>query len=130
MQLLQAFKSYNVVNSIVIPTITTREVRNIISSTKYCSPGWDDIPAVIAKKCIDYYINPLTDIINNFIKEGVFSSELKLAGVVPLLKSGESSHITYYRPISILSFISKIFERIMYNPIVDFMDLNYSIYKY
>ena len=69
----------NVVNSIVIPTITTLEVRNIISSTKNSSPGWDDIPATIAKKCIEYYINPLTHIINNSIKEGVFPSELKLA---------------------------------------------------
>ena len=68
--------------------------------------------------------------INNSIKEGVFPSELNLARVVPLLKSGDSSQITNYRPISILSFFSKIFERIMYNHIVDFMDLNCSIYKY
>ena len=66
-------------NSIVIPTITILEVRNIISSTKNSSPGWEDIPATIAKKCNEYYINPLTHIINNSIKEGVFPSELKLA---------------------------------------------------
>ena len=77
-------------NSIVIPTITTLEVRNIISSTKNSSPGWDDIPSVIAKKCIEYYINPLTPIINNSLKEGVFRSELKLGRVVPLLQSGDS----------------------------------------
>ena len=59
----------------------------------------------------------------------MFPSELKLARVVPLLKSGDSSQITNYRPISILSF-SKIFERIMYTHIVDFMDSNCSIYKY
>ena len=111
-------------NSIVIPTITTLEVRNIISYTKNSSPGWDYIPATIAKKCIEYYINPLTHIINNSIKEGVFPSELKLARIVPLLKSGDSSQITNYRPISILSFFSKIFEIIMYNHIVDFMDSN------
>ena len=117
----------NNVNSIVIPTITSLEVRNIISSTKDSSPGWDDIPAVIGKKCIEYYIDPLTHIINNSLKVGVFSSELKLARVVPLLKSGDSSQLTNYRPISILSFFSIIFERIMYNHIVDFMDSNCSI---
>ena len=112
----------NVVNSIVIPTITTLEVRSIISSTKNSSPWWDYIPAVIARTCIECYINPLTYIINNSLKEGVFPSELKLAKVVSLLKSGDSSQITNCRPISILSFFSKIFERIMYDHIVDFMD--------
>ena len=92
----------NVVNSIVIPTITTLEVKNIISSTKNSCPGWDDFPATIAKKCMEYYINPLTHIIDNSIKEGVFPSELKLARVVPLLISGDSSQITNYRLISIL----------------------------
>ena len=47
-----------------------------------------------------------------------------------LAKSGDSSQITNYRPISILSFFSKIFERIVYNYILDFMDSNCSIYKY
>ena len=49
-------------------TITTLEVRNIIISTKNSSPGWDDIPACVAKKCIDHYIDPLTHIINNSIQ--------------------------------------------------------------
>ena len=43
---------HSVVNSIVILTITAPEVRNIILSTKNSSPGWDDIPACVAKKCI------------------------------------------------------------------------------
>ena len=66
---------HSVVNSIVISTITALEVGNIILSTKNSSPGWDDIPACVAKKCIDHYIDPLTHIINNSIQEGVFPSE-------------------------------------------------------
>ena len=114
----------------MIPTVTATEIRNIILATKNSSPGWDDIPASVAKKCIDCYIFPLTHIINNSIMEGVFPSELKLARVVPLFKSGDSAQITNYRPISVLSFFSKIFERVIYNHIVDFMDSNDSIYKY
>ena len=119
-----------VVNSSVISTITTLEVWHIVSSIKNSSPGWDNIPAVFAKKCIEYYINPLTHILSNSIKEGVFPSELKLARVVPLLKSDDSRQITNYYPISSLSFFSKIFEIIMYNHVVDFMDSNCSIYKH
>ena len=44
------------------------------------------------------------------LKEAVFPSELKLAKVVPIFKSGESDKVTNYRPISVLSFFfPKIF---------------------
>ena len=118
---------HSVVNSIVISTITTLEVMNINLSTKNSSPGWDDIPACVTKKCIDHYIEPLTHIINNSIQEGVFTSELKLARVVPLLKSGDSNQITNFRPISVQTFFSK---RVMYNHLVHFLDSNARLCQY
>ena len=121
---------HSVVNSIVISTITALKVRNIILSTKNSSPGWDDIPACVAKKYIDYYIDPLTHIINNSIQVGVFPSELKLARVVPLFKSGDSNQVSNFRPISVLTFFSKIYERVMYNHLVHFLDSNARLYQY
>ena len=82
------------------------------------------------KKCIDYYIDPLTHIINNSIQEGVFLSALKFARVVPLLKSADSNQITNFRPISVLTFFSKIFEGVMYNHLVHFLDSNGRLYQY
>ena len=84
----------------------------------------------MAKKCIDHYTDPLTHIINNSIQEGVFPSALKLARVVPLFKSGDSNQITNFRPISVLTFFSKIFERVMYNNLVHFLDSNARLYQY
>ena len=84
----------------------------------------------MAKKCIDHYIEPLTYIINNSIQEGVFPSELKFARVVPLFKSGDSNQITNFRPIYVLTFLSKIFKRVMYNHLVHFMDSNARLYQY
>ena len=129
-KILSVHYVHSVVNSIVISTITTLEVRNIIVSAKNSSPGWDDIPACVAKKCIDHYIEPLTHITNNSIQEGVFPSELKLARVVPLFKSGDSNKITNFRPLSVLTFSSKIFERVMYNHLVHFLDSNAQLYHY
>ena len=54
-----------------------------------------------------------------------FLSELKLAKVVQIFKSGDSSKITNYRPISVLSYFSKVFERIMYNHITYNVLYNY-----
>ena len=117
-----------VVNSIFIPDITTIEAINVILLLKNSCAGWDDIPAYVMKRCINVCIEPLTYIIDKSIKEGVFPSELKLAKVVPIFKLGDSSKITNYRPISVLSFFSKVFERVMYNHITDFIDsLTFSI---
>ena len=61
------------------------------------------------------------------IRQGVFSRELKLARVIPIYKSSSKQTISNYRPISILTFISKIFEKILYNHISQFMDRNDTI---
>ena len=103
---------------------------NVILLLKNSCAGWDDILAYVMKRCINVYIEPLTHIIDKSIKEGVFPSELKLAKVVPIFKSGDSSKITNYRPISVLSFFSKVFERVMYNHITDFIDSLNVLYKY
>ena len=86
------------------------------------SPGCDEIPAFLLKLCVNYYVQPLTYIFNKSIENGIFPNELKLARVVPIFKSGDPSSICNYRPISVLSFFSKIFERYMYNHVVQFMD--------
>ena len=120
----------NVPNSIVILNISQNEVLSVISSLKHSSPGWDQMPASILKPCVNNYIAPLTHIINQSLIEGVFPNELKLARVVPIFKSGDSTNISNYRPISVLTFFSKIFERIMYNYVINFMDEQDIIYKY
>ena len=69
-------------------------------------------------------------IIYESLKSGVFPSELKLARVVPIFKSGDPSLLTNYRPISVLSFFSKIFEKIVYNLVFDFLSDNEILYDY
>ena len=50
--------------------------------------------------------------------------------MVPIFKLGDSSKITNYRPISVLPFLSKVFERVMYNHISYFIDYLNILYKY
>ena len=61
------------------------------------------------------------------IRQGVFPRELKLARVIPIYKLSSKQSISNYRPISILTFISKVFEKILYNHISQFMDRNDTI---
>ena len=66
---------------------------NVILLFKNRCADWDDIPAYVMKRCNNVYIDPLTHIIDKSFKEGVFPSELKLAKVVPIFKSGETTYL-------------------------------------
>ena len=91
----------NVNDSIVVQHVSVAQVRNVITSLKDSSPGCDHISPFVMKQ------EPITVLINNSFYHGIFPDELKLARVVPIFKSGDSSKINNYRPISILPFFSQ-----------------------
>ena len=82
------------------------------------------------KQCVDTYVEHFTVPINNSFSHVIFPDELKLARVVPIFKSGDSSNINTYIPISILPSFSKIYERLMYNNVFNFMNQKELIYRY
>ena len=114
----------NIPNSIVIPDISQEAVISEIKSLKNSAPGYDDIPTSIMKKCINEYFAPLTYLVNISIKQGIFPDELKITKVFPIFKSNNEQYITNYIPISVLNCFSKIFEKIVANRIIDFLDQN------
>ena len=108
---------------------TEEEVYDIIkkfSTSKACGPF--SIPSKILKEFAPYLIMPITNIINKSFIEGVFPESLKSAMVCPIYKKGDKKSCANYRPISLLSNISKIFERIMYNRLENFLSEHDIIY--
>ena len=85
-----------------------------------------NIPAKILKVSLSVYTKELTTIIKNCIKDGLFPNELKLADVSPVFKKDDDLNKQNYRPVSILSHISKVFERIFYKQIDRFMTSEFS----
>ena len=65
---------------------------------------------------------PLSELFNMSIKTGEFPTKMKLAKVLPIYKSGSHDLLENYRPISILSVFSKIFERMMFNRMWRFIE--------
>ena len=67
-------------------------------------------------------MKPLTHIYNQSFMTGIVPSELKIAVVTPIFTSNDKESFSNYRPISVLPCFSKIFERLMYNRVVKFLD--------
>ena len=60
---------------------------------------------------LPYIIDSLTYVFNLCFEKNVFPSELKKAKMVPLPKSTDKTNPTNYRPISLLSVLSKLLEK-------------------
>ena len=115
-------------HNLVLPIIQEQEVRNIIMSLKNTASGYDCIAGSVMKQCVDNYVTPLTHIINLSIAQGYFPDEWKLAKVIPIFKDGDPQDIQNYRPISVLPFLSKVFEKIISYYIIEFLDLHDVLY--
>ena len=104
--------------------VTTDEMRREIfnlddSNATQCG----DIPAKILKESIYIYLNELiTDIINSSLRTGYFPEELKMGEIFPMYKKKDSLDKANYRPVRILSHLSKVFKRLMYRQIDDYMN--------
>ena len=106
-------------------TITESETLSIINKLKSKnSSGRDEISNKLLKSIKDEIAKPLTIIINQSLKTGVFPDALKIAKVKPLYKKGDNFCLNNYRPISLLPTISKIFERVMFTQLYSYLNAN------
>ena len=108
-------------NSIYLSEVTSEEISNNLKSLKNSAAGYDEIIAASLKH-ISFIIEPFKYKSNLSLSEGVFPTELKLANVIPLYKADDAFVINNYRPVSLLCVISKIFEKVMYNRLIDFLE--------
>ena len=97
------------------------EVRKIITSSPSKSCALDPIPTSILKLCLDELTPVLTLIVNTSLKFADFSPKLKRAFILPLLKKVilDCEILKNFRPVSNLSLLSKLVERIVCVQLVD-----------
>ena len=107
-------------NSIFVESVDESEITKICKIMKDCSSGWDQILPRVVKLTYQNFIVPITHVMNLSIINGVVPTELKVAKVVPIYKSGDRRLINNYRPVSVLPCFSKILEKLMYKRISNF----------
>ena len=77
-----------------------------------------------SKKFFSKISYSLTLILDKIFQQGIFPDQCKIAKVVPIHKNGDVNDYHNYRPISILSTLSKIFEMLMLTRLISFINKN------
>lgn len=93
------------------------------------SVGIDGIPVRLLKICASLIVVPLTHIMNQILITGKYPQKMKEALVKPLYKKGNKASFENYRPVSLLSNINKIFERIIFDKFIQFFEKNQILVK-
>ena len=98
-------------------------IRRVIARAPTKSCTLDPMPTSLLKNSLDVVLPTITDIINTSLITGVFPSTIKSAVVIPLLKK-PTLDLTFnnFRPISNLSFLSKLVERVVANQLTIYMN--------
>lgn len=92
------------------------------------APGSDSIPMHVTRYLFHLISAPLVDIINLSLLKGIFPDKHKIAKIVPIFKVEDPSFFVNYRRISLLSNFSKLFEKVIYNHLVEFAVKHYILY--
>ena len=104
-------------NSSVTPKMVKKVTMNLDLSK---ASGPECIPMVVLKNCEPELSYILADFFIKCLKESCFLDCCKVLSVVPAFKNvGERATAKNYRPVSLLSAVSKVFEKLVNNRIVD-----------
>ena len=132
-----------VINRSVLPTLSfltnsrvdhiSIENDDIISLIRKINPdkatGSDGLSGQMLLLCDDSVVLPLHIIFINILSTSIYPDTWKLANVTPIFKKGDKQLINNYRPISLLPICGKIFEKIIFNNLYNYLHLNGLITK-
>ena len=110
-------------SSFFISPASHEEIEVIINSLKSGkAAGPHRIPIYLLEILSEYIAVPLCDIVNESFSSGIFPDMMKLAKVIPLHEKNSPKVPSNYRPITLLSVLSKIVEKLMHKRLYSFLE--------
>ena len=121
---LPAFPSRTNLKLHNIPVTPKKMVKKVITNLDLSkAPGPDSISVVVLQNCEPELSYILAKLFNKCLKESWFPDCWKVSSVVPVFKNvGERSTDKNYPPVSLLSVVSKVFEKLVNNRIIDHLE--------
>lgn len=116
-------------NSLFLRPATTEEVvLKIKELDTRKSAGPDGITAAFVKTHHQIFSILLRDMFNECVESGYFPDFLKVAKVTPIHKAGSRKDVNNYRPISVLSVLSKILEKLLVDRLLHYLRDRHVLY--
>ena len=119
----------NFQNHFVLNSVEREEILQLlkqIKNSKSCGPT--SIQNSLLKNHKDFFSTILATLINKSFLEGTFPELLKYANVIPIYKKKDKHLCENYRPISLLSNIGKIYEKVFHKRLYEYFEINNIFY--
>lgn len=110
-------------NSIGLIDADKAEINDILNGLKNdCAVGYDGISTSLLKYCSPVLVPLITHICNVSMTTGIFPKTFKTAIITPVHKGGNGDSVTNYRPISVLTSLSKILEKVINKRLMAYLE--------
>ena len=110
--------------SFFLSNVEANEIEAVISELKDNGCGIFKFSTRVLNEVKPIISSSLSIIINLCATQGYFPTQLKKGCITPVYKKGDKAEINNYRPVCSLSPLSKIIEKVIYNRMVKFIDIN------
>ena len=115
--------------SLVFEDITHTELIEVMNKVHNSKSTNDELPLRIFKQCSKNVFSYLCELLNESVKSGIYPSCLKKSIIIPIFKKGDKKSPSNYRPICLLSYITKVFEKLIHRRIFDFLNRKMLLYE-
>ena len=115
-------------SSLFLTPTNSFEISQVVQDLNNASCGFDGIHSTVVKSCIPFISHLLAHIFNLSFLTGFVPSNLKIAKVTPVFKTGDRRDFSNYRPISVLPCFSKILEKLIYKRLFNFLSNFHILY--